>query len=155
MTFGEKLRDLRLRHGLTQKELAKTVNIGYLSILNYENGKYYPKSTELLAKLAGALNVTVEYLIGENSFVVEASAKYGSCGARDANELIAQVNSLFAGGELTDDDKDAVFKAVHEAYWLAKEENKKHMPIRYRKKDSEREQQNENGGTSTRRYDVS
>jgi transcriptional regulator with XRE-family HTH domain len=134
MTFGEKLRELRLKHGLTQKELAERLDISYRSILNYENNKCLPKQTSLYTKIAERFNVSVEYLMGVDAFVAEASAKYGSRGKRDANELIAQVGSLFAGGELSDDDKDAVLKAIQEAYWLAKEENKKYTPLRFKQK---------------------
>ena len=43
-----------------------------------------------------------------------------------AKELVAEVSGLFAGGELEDDDKDAVLRAIMDAYWDAKNENKKY-----------------------------
>ena len=33
---------------------------------------------------------------------------------------------LFAGGDLPDEDKDALFEAIQQAYWKAKLENKKY-----------------------------
>ncbi|HGA0722895.1 TPA: XRE family transcriptional regulator, partial [Streptococcus agalactiae] len=36
------------------------------------------------------------------------------------------LSSLFAGGEISDEDKDAAFEAITRAYWEAKRENKKY-----------------------------
>lgn len=33
---------------------------------------------------------------------------------------------LFAGGELDQDDMDEMMKAIQDAYWIAKEKNKKY-----------------------------
>jgi transcriptional regulator with XRE-family HTH domain len=144
MTFGEKLRELRLRQELTQPALAEQLGISYRSVLNYENNKCLPKQTSLYTKIAERFNVSVEYLMGVDSFVVEAADKYGSRGKRDAQEIIKQVSGLFAGGELSEDDKDAALRAIQEAYWIAKEENKKYTPLRHRQKGGKSREQNEN-----------
>lgn len=36
------------------------------------------------------------------------------------------MTGLFAGGELPEEDKDALFEAIQEAYWQSKIENKKY-----------------------------
>lgn len=58
-----KIRDLREEKGLTQKELAEIVGSNNKSIWAYENGIAEP-SIDLLIRLAHALDVTVDYLIG-------------------------------------------------------------------------------------------
>ena len=59
---------------------------------------------------------------------------HGYKGAKDAEELVAGVSALFAGGELSENDKDAVMSALQDAYWMAKERNKeKYTPKKYRK----------------------
>ena len=42
MTFGEALKKARMEAGLTQKELAKLLNVSYSSINRYENGHHAP-----------------------------------------------------------------------------------------------------------------
>ena len=46
---------------------------------------------------------------------------------------MAEVTGLFAGGELADEDLDEMMKGIQEAYWIAKEKNKKYTPKKYRK----------------------
>lgn len=77
-----------------------------------------------------------DHLHNENDdFLSDASAKYGSRGARQAQELIDELTGLFAGGELAEEDMDAMARAVQEAYWDAKEKKHKYTPQKkkYRK----------------------
>jgi hypothetical protein len=68
-------------------------------------------------------------------FVVTAREDYGYRGAKGAEKLIDGARALFAGGELSDDDKQAVLIALQEAYFEAKRENIKYTPKKYRKED--------------------
>lgn len=134
MKFGEKLRKYRLENGLTQSELAKQAGINVNTISNYESGKTYPQNREVYSFLAQILGVNPDHLHNENDdFLSDASAKYGSRGARQAQELIDELTGLFAGGELAEEDMDAMARAVQEAYWDAKEKNRKYTPKKYRK----------------------
>ena len=129
MKFGEKLRDLRQRNGLTQAELAEKAGISLRTT--------YPKKREIYKVLADILDVDVNYLRNEDDeFITMAGQKYGYRGAKQAEELVAQIGGLFAGGELSESDKDAVMQSLQKAYWDAKEENKKYTPKKY-KKDSD------------------
>ena len=58
-----RLKELRLANGLTQKELAKAIEVGRTTISEYESGKIVPKHEGLL-KLANYFNVSVDYLTG-------------------------------------------------------------------------------------------
>lgn len=49
-----------------------------------------------------------------------------------AERLIKEVSGLYAGGELAEEDMDAMMKAIQEAYWIAKEKNRKFVPKKYR-----------------------
>ncbi len=40
---------------------------------------------------------------------------------------------MFAGGKLSEDALDGAMKALNDAYWMAKEKNKKYAPKQYRK----------------------
>ena len=61
--FNMRLKELRLANGLTQKELAKSIEVGRTTISEYESGKIVPKQEGLL-KLANYFNVSVDYLTG-------------------------------------------------------------------------------------------
>ena len=58
-----RLKELRLANSLTQKELAKAIEVGRTTISEYESGKIVPKQEGLL-KLANYFNVSVDYLTG-------------------------------------------------------------------------------------------
>ena len=133
MTFGEKVRAARKERGLSQRELARMTGIAVRTIINYESGSRMPKSRDSYIRLAEALDVDLSSLMSENAeFTVEASEKYGSRGRRQAEKLINDVAALYAGGELDDRDMDAMMRALQEAYWEAKQVNRKFVPRKYR-----------------------
>ena len=136
MKFGEKVRRLRNEKGLSQTELGNLCGLSLRTIRNYEVDGRYPKQREVYSKLAAALGCDVNYLLSENEeFVLQAKQTYGYQGARDAEELIADISALFAGGELSEDAKDGVMRALQDAYWMAKEKNReKYTPKKYRNK---------------------
>ena len=134
MRFGEKLRKFRTERGMTQAELAKEAGLGLNTISNYESGRTYPQNREVYTTLANILGVNPDNLHNENDdFIIEASAQYGSRGARQAKELLDEVTGLFAGGELADEDMREMVDAIQEAYLIAKKNNKKYTPKKYRK----------------------
>ena len=76
----------------------------------------------ILNKLCVALSTTIEELMKEeDNFIVEAATKYGARGKKDAKLLVEELGGLFAGGELGEEDKDKVFRAITEMYWKAKD----------------------------------
>ena len=107
MTFGEKLRTLRLKKELTQMQLAKEAGLGLNTISNYEKGKTYPQNREVYATLAKILDVSPDYLHNENDdFLAQTQQQYGSRGVKQAQELVSEVSGLFAGGEMAEEDMD-------------------------------------------------
>lgn len=132
MSFKNRLRDMRVQAGITQKGLASAVGITERSIQNYELGTRKPNNMEVVQKIADALHTTTEYLLGsEETFVIEAHEKGGAKSARDVNELVSEVTALFAGGTLDENAKEGVMAAINRAYWDAKEKNKKYTPKKY------------------------
>ena len=65
MTFGEKLIEARKKRGLSQEELGKLVCIDKRIISRYETDKTIP-SIDVAKKIAGALQVSLDYLTGLN-----------------------------------------------------------------------------------------
>ena len=126
MKFSDKLKKLREREKLSQKALAEKIGVSERTVQFYETGSRYPKTPEVINRLCSVFNVTYEYLFDEkDGFAVRAAEKYGESGLYDAQQLIHEINGLYAGGHLDSDDMDKVFKVVTELYWDAKEKNKK------------------------------
>lgn len=133
MGFKERLKDKRLEAGLTQAELAKKASVTTRTIQNYEMGTRRPSNMKVVGDLATALGTTVDYLMtNADVFVVEAKEKGGSKAARDIDELVSEVTGLFAGGQLSEDALEGAMRALNDAYWMAKEKNKKYAPQKYR-----------------------
>lgn len=137
MTFGEKLQKARKDRGMTQAELAKRAGVGLKTITNYEKGTHYPRNRQIYKVFAEILGVDADYLHNENDdFVAAAQEKYGYRGKKDAQELLADISGLFAGGDMADEDMDEFMRAVQESFWKAKERNrKKYTRKDYRKDD--------------------
>ena len=126
MKFGEKVRAARLAAKYSQRQLADMTGIALRTIQNYESGERLPKQKENYQLLATALNDD------DADFVIKATEKYGARGNAQAERLVKEVSGLYAGGELAEEDMDAMMKAIQEAYWIAKEKNRKYVPKKYR-----------------------
>lgn len=63
MKFKDRLKELRLEMGITQKELATIIGVGRTTISEYESGKIVPSQQKLL-KIAEHFHVSVDYLTG-------------------------------------------------------------------------------------------
>ena len=61
-TFGERLKRLRKKAGLTQEKLAELLNISFKTIQRWEWGKNIPRVDDI-KELAAALNVTEDELL--------------------------------------------------------------------------------------------
>ena len=61
--FGKRLRELRKEKKLTQKQLGKMIGVQDSVISFYELGDRMP-SPEIIVKLAKALHVSADYLMG-------------------------------------------------------------------------------------------
>ena len=130
-TFAEKVKMARSELGLSQTELGEASGVSLRTILAYEKGKAKPRQSSLL-KLAKALNVSTKFLmddscenplkdIEKDGYIAEARERYGSKGVKDINRLLDESKALFAGGELSQDQKDQFFQAVMTAYVVSKE----------------------------------
>lgn len=127
MAFKERLKEKRKEAGLSQAELAARVGVTSRTIQNYELGTRKPQNVEVVQKLADVLNTTTDYLLGNaDRQILAAYVRGGSKAARDVEELVSEISGLFAGGELDEEEKDAVMAALTRAYWDAKEDNKKY-----------------------------
>lgn len=58
-----RIKDLRIKEGMTQKSLARLLNTTGQTILNWENGLYSPNVKQLI-QLANIFNCSIDYLVG-------------------------------------------------------------------------------------------
>lgn len=65
MKFAERLKRRRREKGLTQKDLADFLDVSHTTVSKWENGVFDP-DTETLKKMARYLNVSVDYLVGND-----------------------------------------------------------------------------------------
>ena len=136
MAFAENLKEKRAQSGLTQAELAMKAGVTARTIQNYELGTRKPGNMVIVQRIADALGTTTEYLLSNGeTLVVAAHERGGARAAKDINELVSEVTGMFAGGKLSDDALDGAMRALNEAYWIAKDKNKKYG--RKKKKDAE------------------
>jgi hypothetical protein len=59
MKLNEKIKDLRLKNNLTQKEFAKRIGVSLSSLQKYEYGDFKP-SIEIIAKICSYFNLVLE-----------------------------------------------------------------------------------------------
>jgi len=98
MSVATRIKDRRITLGVTQTQLAKTADLTPAAISQFESGARKP-SFDALSRLAEALRVTTDYLLGKKQFGYE--------------DLLAdpRVSVMFRGMmELSESDKDAMLE---------------------------------------------
>ena len=66
MTVGERIRHIRKEKGLTQGDLAKRLGVSQAMITQYENHQREPKKFDTIKKIAAALEVMPEDILGKD-----------------------------------------------------------------------------------------
>lgn len=66
MSFANRLTELRKKRGWNQKELSEHSKVSQATISRIENGEVKEVRGEALRRLAGALETSVDYLIGKS-----------------------------------------------------------------------------------------
>ena len=72
MNVGETIRELRKSKNLNQDQLAELANLNRVTVAKYESGKIEP-GAQALSRLADALDVTVDELLGREPVVSQES----------------------------------------------------------------------------------
>lgn len=66
MTFGQKIKKLRMEKEWTQSYVGKQIGVSDRVLGYYESDNRFPKDEKILKALASLYNVTVDYLLGES-----------------------------------------------------------------------------------------
>jgi len=125
LTFGERVRKLRKEKQMSQSALAELAGVSPRTIFGYEAGTTYPRTERLLNRLADALGVTSEDLVGgaatlESFTLINAQPSFDT----QAQIVTQQVISILLGEYLDDDQKDEMVHAIMDAYWESKRKNR-------------------------------
>jgi transcriptional regulator with XRE-family HTH domain len=106
--FGDVLKDLRKKKGVTQIQLAKNLEISNGTIGNWEINARQPDH-DMLVKIADYFGVTVDYLLGR-----EADSERDEKPQLHIPDKYKDVLVAFEGGpdDLTQDDIDDVVKYI-------------------------------------------
>ena len=95
MSFGENVAQARKKKGLSQDELAKQVGTISVTIGRYERNEIKP-SIDVATKVADALGVSLDYLVGSSDAVLEKS-------------LVKKITAI---QQLPTDDQECVHKML-------------------------------------------
>lgn len=100
MTFGEKLKELRIEKNWKQETIAKEIGTDNRAISLYENNKISP-SIETVIKIAQVFNVSIDYLLIEDYPRKPLYFK--------DNSIIDKLNIF---DKLTDKERDSIFNIL-------------------------------------------
>lgn len=89
MEFKERLKQLRTEKKVSQNELATSIGVHVTNISRYERGENKP-TTEVLSKLANALDTTTDYLMNGSTNEIATN----SIPDKELLSLFKKVNSL-------------------------------------------------------------
>jgi len=129
MKFSDKIKELRSSKGVTQANMAGTLGVSIRTITNYENGKSYPKDRKKIDQLAQYFDVSSNYILTEDEeFIMDAINQYVTRGTKQAHNLLDDIGSIFANGNITENKKDELIEALQKAYFTATKTNK-HIDI--------------------------
>jgi transcriptional regulator with XRE-family HTH domain len=105
VNVGERIRILRERKGLSQKRLAHELDMPNQSLSNYERGYRLP-TPEVLKKIADFFEVSVDYLLGRESFIYHANSP------RNLKEFIERGNFTYDEVVLEEEDMKKIRQMI-------------------------------------------
>ena len=125
--FAVRLKELRLKKGLTQKELAQKLNMQNTAISKYELNQRKP-DTETLLEIANFFNVSVDYLLGNSDDRTTLNPKedtpYEKISKLVKENEIKTLAAHFDGEDITDDDVKAIKNFIEFVVQKRKKKNK-------------------------------
>lgn len=142
MALGERLKEARKNRKLTQMEAASKLGITNGALSGYERN-YRDPDTEMVKKLANLYDVSIEWLLGNDQQV-----RNNSVNTKDELDIAKRMQQLredlmnaeglaFDGEPMSDEARESLLEAMEFGVRLAKKNNKKFIPKKYRQDDEE------------------
>lgn len=111
--FGATLRKIRKSKRFTQNLISERIGVAISTYRNWESGVNIPRRS-FIPRIAKALEVNPNVLMKAANIPYTVSQH--TVDYQKATELASQLIGLFAGGELTEKDKDVVMFTLQQAY---------------------------------------
>lgn len=138
MSFGARLKGLRLEKNMQQSELGRLLNITNVAVSHYENDNRKP-TPEIISKVAEIFNVSTDYLLGISS----SKRKYYDLTEKDEKDiekalekLVEELDNGLYSKDMEEYDEDSralLINALSIGLNIAKKEAKrKFTPKKYR-----------------------
>lgn len=122
MTFGEKVKELRVQAKLSQREVAEKLGITTRAYQSYELNNVTPKKRDVLMKISELYNISVDQLLSEEDlFYIDVREQYGSRGSEQAQRILKDTQAYLAGGDLTSEDREAFMESLMRMFLKSKE----------------------------------
>jgi len=75
MVLGARIKEARENNNFTQAKLGKIINVSKVAICGWEKGNRIPRLSKL-EELSDVLNVSVNYLMGNDSDIIMENSEY-------------------------------------------------------------------------------
>ncbi|ASV70000.1 helix-turn-helix domain-containing protein [Cytobacillus kochii] len=136
--LSERLRELRKKHKLTQKDLGDFLGISESGYGYYEQGRNEP-SLESLKKLASKYEVSVSYLTGEDkkNFTEKEEKDIAKQMEKIRQNLESQEGLSFYGEPLSEEAMESLMESMEHMVKQTKLINRKYIPKKYRDKEND------------------
>lgn len=108
--FAKRLTNLREKKNLYQKDIAEIFNIEQATVSNWEKGKRIPDS-EMLIKLANFFEVSVDYLLGNDTTLTTKEEELREMEA--LKQLLIKKGFMKYNEDLTNEEIDRLMKFVN------------------------------------------
>lgn len=131
-SFGSRIKELRLRAGLTQAQLADKLNISASTVGMYEQGRREPDHTTL-TKICNELRVSVDYLLGTSeSYTKNPNSEIDGLILDFIDFIESKKDLTFDGNPISEEKKKQITSALRVAAAVAIVESGKDRNRSYR-----------------------
>ena len=117
-SVGERIKKLRILHGMTQGQLAEKLNISPSAVGMYEHSRRKPDN-QMLVKLGKLFSVSIDSLLGVNESVVEAGDIINEMSSRIRSSDVLMLN----GVPMSAEERERLIYAMEVAVKIALENN--------------------------------
>ncbi|MBN3523108.1 helix-turn-helix domain-containing protein [Paenibacillus apiarius] len=132
---GSRIKEMRLKQGLSQDDVAHELGMKRANVANYEAGRTTPPS-DIIGRLADLLHTSSDYLLGriDNPMPLtvsphESIPEWATWkDKRDFKKLLEEdAEIMFDGVPIEEDDRERVIQVLEALFWDAKKRNKRKL----------------------------
>ncbi len=139
--IGLRIKSLRKKENLTQKQLAKKIGVSQRMIGYYESEERFPPH-DVLTKLADCFSVSADYLLGR-SVTGEPNEQVTPKDEKDIAKRMEEIKKdlqgedglMFSGEPMSQEAVESLLDAMEYIVKQTKVINKKYVPKKYRNPD--------------------